>query len=65
MARVSKRSRLILNDEEREHLDQLRHSKTAAFRDVQRAQVLWHYSSGQTVSQIARVLKITSKSVLK
>jgi transposase len=65
MARVSRRSSLVLTDEERAHLDQLRNSKTAAFRDVQRAQVLWHYSSGETVSQIARALKMTRKSVLK
>ena len=65
MARVSRRSKLVLTDEERAHLNQLRHSKTAAFRDVQRAQILWHYSSGQTVSQIARLLKVTRKSVLK
>jgi transposase len=65
MARVSRRPKLILTDEEKQHLDQLRHSKTAAFRDVQRAQVLWHYSAGKTVSQIARALKMTRKSVLK
>ena len=65
MARVSRRPRLILTDEEKQHLDPLRQSKTAAFRDVQRAQVLWRYSTGQTVSQIARALKMTRKSVLK
>lgn len=65
MARASRRSGLVLTDEEKHDLDQLRHSKTAAFRDVQRAQVLWLYSTGQTVSQIARVLKMTRKSVLK
>ena len=65
MARVSTRSRLVLTDEESEHLDQLRHSKTASFRDVQRAQVLWQYATGQTVSRIARTLKLTRKSVLK
>src|SRR5271156_3023105 len=65
MARVSRRPRLVLTDEEKQILDQLRYSKTAAFRDVQRAQILWHYSAGQTVSQIARALKMTRKSVLK
>jgi transposase len=65
MARASTRSRLVLTDEEKSHLDQLRQSKTAAFRDVQRAQILWRYHSGETVSQIARALKTTRKSVLK
>ncbi len=65
MARASTRPRLVLTDEEKKHLDQLRQSKTAAFRDVQRAQILWRYHAGETVSQIARVLKMTRKSVLK
>jgi transposase len=65
MARASTRSRLVLTDEEKSHLDQLRQSKTAPFRDVQRAQILWRYHAGETVSQIARALKMTRKSVLK
>src|SRR5271167_2044351 len=65
MARASTRARLIFTDEEKKHLDQLRQSKTAAIRDVQRAQILWRYHSGETVSQIARALKMTRKSVLK
>src|SRR2546427_10496877 len=65
MARVSTRPKLVLTDNEKNHLDQLRQSKTASFRDVQRAQVLWRYHAGETVSQIARALTITRKSVLK
>jgi transposase len=65
MARASTRPRLVLTGEEKNHLDQLRQSKTAAFRDVQRAQILWRYHAGETVSQIARALKMTRKSVLK
>ena len=65
MARASTHSKLVLTDEEKKHLDQLRQSKTACFRDVQRAQVLWRYHAGETVSQIARTLTITRKSVLK
>jgi transposase len=65
MARASTHPKLVLTDEEKRHLDQLRQSKTASFRDVQRARVLWRYHAGETVSQIARALKITRKSVLK
>lgn len=57
--------RLVLTDEEKKHLDQFRQSKTAAFRDVQRAQILWRYQAGETVSHIARAVKMTRKSVLK
>ena len=62
---ASTRPRLVLTAEEKNHLAQLRQSKTAAFRDVQRAQILWRYHAGDTVSQIARALKMTRKSVLK
>jgi len=65
MARASRRPKLVLTDEEKKHLDQLRQSQSAAFRDVQRAQVLWRYHAGETVSQTARALKMTRKSVLK
>ena len=65
MARASTHPKLVLTDEEKKHLDQLRQSKTASFRDVQRAQVLWRYHAGEIVSQIARALKMTRKSVLK
>src|SRR5450759_5406020 len=65
MPRLSKRPRLVLTPEEKEHLDQLRKSRTAALRDVQRAQILSRYHAGETVSQIARHLKMTRKSVLK
>jgi len=65
MARASTRPRLVLTGEEKHHLDLLRQSKTAAFRDVQRAQILWRYDAGENVSQIARAMKMTRKSVLK
>src|SRR5258705_8976433 len=65
MARRRTRARPVLTAEEVSRPDQLRQSKTAAFRDVQRAQILWRYHSGETVSQIARALRTTRKSVLK
>jgi transposase len=55
----------VLTQDEKKHLDQLRQSKTAAFRDVQRAQILWRYDAGEKVSQIARDLKMTRNSILK
>ena len=54
---------LALTAEEKEHLDQLRWSRTAAMRDVQRAQILWRYQTGETVTQIARALKTARNSV--
>src|ERR1022692_1212493 len=65
MARASKRPRLVLTIEEKQYVDQLSQSRTAAVRDVQRAQILGRYQSGETVSEISRALRMTRKSVLK
>jgi DDE superfamily endonuclease len=65
MPRVLKRPALVLTDEEKQWLDQLRQSRTAAMRDVQRARILWRYQSGETVAQIARAVKTTRNSALK
>ena len=65
MASQSKHPKLFLLEEEQYLLDQLRNSKTAAVRDVFRAQIMWRYHAGETVSEIARGLKTTRASVLK
>jgi len=62
---ISRRPPLLLTDEEKQFLDGLRGSRTAPVRDVQRAQILWLYHSGDKVSQIARALRTTRPSVLK
>ena len=46
-------------------MDRLRNSRTAGARQVHRAQIVWRYQAGESVSQIARALKTTRKSVLK
>jgi transposase len=65
MARRSRHPILVLTDEEKRTLDRLRNSRTAEARQVQRAQIVWRYHVGESVSQIARALKTTRKSVLK
>lgn len=65
MAQRSTHAKLVLTDEEQRYLNELRQSRTAAVRDVQRAQILWRYHGGESVSQIARSLKTTRKTVLK
>lgn len=62
---ISRRPPLLLSDEEKQLLDELRGSRTAPIRDVQRAQILWRYHAGEKVSQIARALRTTRPSVLK
>jgi transposase len=65
MPRIPQHPALVLTVEEKEFLNQLRQSRTAAVRDVQRAQILWRYHAGETVTQIARALKTTRNSVVK
>jgi hypothetical protein len=57
MSRTTASSGTALTAEDKEHLDQLCQPRTAAMRDVQRAQMLWRYQTGETVTQIARALK--------
>src|SRR5271166_2815552 len=65
MAGKSKRSKLILTPEEVKELHQLGHSRTAPSREVQRAQILWRYHAGETITEIGRALRITRQSVGK
>ena len=65
MARSSTHAKLLLTAEEEQYLDEVRQSRTAAVRDVHRAQILWRYHGGGTVTEIARALHTTRKSVLK
>jgi len=65
MARQSTRPKLVLTPEEVRLLEQLRQSRTAAWRDVQRAQVLWLYYTGSNIATIMKAVKMTRKSVSK
>src|SRR5258706_14289235 len=65
MARKSTRPKLVLTLEEVRLLEQLRQSRTAAWREVQRAQVLWLYYTGSNIATIMKAVKMTRKSVSK
>jgi transposase len=65
MARKSTRPKLVLTSEEVRLLEQLRQSRTAAWREVQRAQVLWLYYTGSNIATIMKTVKMTRKSVSK
>jgi transposase-like protein/transposase len=65
VAGISKRPRLKLSAEEVEHLSSLRDSRTAPWRETQRARIVLRYHSGENVSQIARAVGMTRKSVDK
>ena len=65
MAGKSKRPQLLLSSEEVQHLQQLRRSRKAPAREVQRAEILWRYHTGETIAEIMRAVKMTRKSVGK
>jgi transposase len=65
MPRRSARSPLVLLPNELLLLERLRNSHTASRRDVQRAQVLWLYHTGQSIAAIMRAVHLTRKSVAK
>jgi len=65
MARKSTRSKLVLTPDEITVLNRLRQSRTAALRDVQRAEVLWLYYTGENIATIMRTVGMTRKSVGK
>src|SRR5260370_6603202 len=65
MAGQSGRPKLSIAPDELQRLQHVRQSKTAPFREVQRAQILTRYYAGQTVTQIAHRVHVTRKSVGK
>lgn len=65
MAGKSTRPKLILMAKEFELLEKLRQSRTAPWREVQRAQILWLYHRSQSIAAIMRAVKMTRRSVAK
>ena len=60
MAGKSERSKLVLAPEEVKELQQLAQSRTAPSREVQRARILCRYHAGETITEIARALRMTA-----
>ena len=46
-------------------MQQLRRSRKAPPREVQRAEILWRYHGGEMIAEIMRAVKMTRKSVGK
>src|ERR1700688_2047652 len=65
MAGKSRRSKLVLSDEERAELEQLTRSRTVPHREAQRAAILIGYYAGESVASIGRRLGMTRLSVSK
>lgn len=65
MARTSKRPKLILSFDQRHTLEQTAQSRTRPQREVQRAQILLRYASGQNVTTVSRTLGASRVAVYK
>src|ERR1022692_3281651 len=65
MAGKSRRSKLILSDEDRAELEQLSRSRTLPHREAQRAVIILGYYSGESIASIGRRLGMTRLSVSK
>ena len=65
MAGKSRQPKLQLIPEEILRLERLRDSQTASWREAQRARILLRYHAGESISEIARAVHMTRKSVGK
>jgi transposase len=65
MARKSQRSQLLITLSELDLLKEKAGSRTAPLREVQRAQILLGYQSAQSISEIARQLRVSRDTVYK
>ena len=65
MAGKSRRSKLILSDEDRAELGQVMRSRTVPHREAQRAAILLGYYAGESIASIGRRLGMTRLSVSK
>src|SRR5450631_2642133 len=65
MAGKSRRSKLVLSDEDRAELEQLSRSRTLPHREAQRAAIILGYYGGESVASMGRRLGMTRLSVSK
>src|SRR5665811_2533517 len=65
MAGKSRRSKLVLSDEDRAELEQLSRSRTLPHREAQRAAIILGYYGGANIASIGRRLGMTRLSVSK
>src|SRR5664279_2132317 len=65
MAGKSRRSKLVMSDEDRTELEQLSRSRTLPHREAQRAAIILGYYGGESIASIGRRLGMTRLSVSK
>jgi len=65
MARTSQRPRIRLTDEQRSELERIARSRTAAAREVERADIILRQAAGEGISSIERSVKVSRPTVYK
>ena len=65
MAGKTRRSKLVLTDEDKAELEKLTRSRTVPFREAQRSAILLGYHAGESVASMGRRLGMTRLSVSK
>src|ERR1039458_2446476 len=65
MAGKSRRSKLVLSDEDRAELEQVKRSRTVPLREAQRAAIILGYYAGESIASMVRRLGLTRLTVSK
>lgn len=65
MARTTRRTPLLVSEEERSKLEELSRSRTAPLRESERAKILLAYVGGKPLSQIAAEVQVSRDTVYK
>src|ERR1035438_10262649 len=65
MAGKSRRSKLVLSDEDRAELEQVKRSRTVPLREAQRAAIILGYHAGESIASMVRRLGLTRLTVSK
>jgi len=65
MPRKSQRDKLVLTQEQKEHLQQIANSRKLPLREVQRANILLQYSEGVSIRNIQKKIHVSRATVYK
>jgi transposase len=65
MPRKSQRAKLVLEQEQKEHLQQIANSRKLPLREVQRANILLRYSEGTSIRNIQKIMLVSRATVYK
>lgn len=65
MPRKSEKAKLILDDEQKEHLNKISQSRKGPIREVQRASILLRYAEGMPITEIEKGTQVSRPTIYK